>query len=77
MDPRLVAVAWTDEEDALIARLRAELGNRWKLIAEQLPGRFDRSVIQQDDCACGMLPGMRTAGLRQRSRTGTTQTCGA
>ena len=77
MDSRLISVAWTDEEDALIARLRAELGNRWKLIAEQLPGRFDSSVVHRVDCACGKLPGMRAADLRQRSRTGTTQTCGA
>jgi len=39
LDPSIVSLPWTPDEDATIDRLRALHGNAWKLIASQLPGR--------------------------------------
>jgi len=35
---------WTEEEDDLIVRMQAELGNQWAKITKMLPGRTDNAV---------------------------------
>ncbi|RCV17592.1 hypothetical protein SEVIR_3G237700v4 [Setaria viridis] len=42
--PDLKRGNFTDEEDELIIRLHALLGNKWSLIAGQLPGRTDNEI---------------------------------
>ena len=44
LNPELKKVAWSEEEEQLIVRVRAELGNRWAKIARMLPGRSDNDV---------------------------------
>ncbi|PAN19386.1 hypothetical protein PAHAL_3G270400 [Panicum hallii] len=42
--PDLKRGNFTDEEDEIIIRLHAILGNKWSLIAGQLPGRTDNEI---------------------------------
>ncbi|KAF6984840.1 hypothetical protein CFC21_002788 [Triticum aestivum] len=42
--PDLKRGNFTDEEDELIIRLHSLLGNKWSLIAGQLPGRTDNEI---------------------------------
>ncbi|XP_008655313.1 uncharacterized isoform X1 [Zea mays] len=42
--PDLKRGNFTDDEDELIIRLHALLGNKWSLIAGQLPGRTDNEI---------------------------------
>ena len=44
LNPELKKVAWSEEEEQLIVRVRAECGNRWARIARMLPGRSDNDV---------------------------------
>ncbi|KAL7529462.1 hypothetical protein ACHAWF_002983, partial [Thalassiosira exigua] len=42
--PGIKKGAWTDDEDRLVLTLQEQLGNKWKEISEQLPGRSDNCV---------------------------------
>jgi hypothetical protein len=44
IDPKLAKKAWTAEEDRRIIDLHEEYGNKWSLIAKQIPGRTDNNV---------------------------------
>jgi hypothetical protein len=39
LNPDVVKGGWTEEEDAIILRMQAELGNQWAKITKMLPGR--------------------------------------
>jgi hypothetical protein len=43
-NPTINKTPWTDEENEIIVRLQAELGNSWAKIAACLPGRTDNGV---------------------------------
>ncbi|CAH0476799.1 unnamed protein product [Peronospora belbahrii] len=44
LNPAIKKTPWTEEEDAIILRLQAQLGNCWAKITAALPGRTDNSV---------------------------------
>jgi hypothetical protein len=44
LNPDLVKSTWTAEEDQIIETMHQEVGNKWALIAEMLPGRTDNAV---------------------------------
>lgn len=44
LDPAIVRGKFTEEEDQLILRLQARFGNRWALIAQNLPGRTENTI---------------------------------
>lgn len=45
LDPNLKKGAeWTDDEEAILIALHKNQGNKWTLIADQLPGRSDNDV---------------------------------
>lgn len=61
--------SWKPKEDAIIAQSVAELGHRWYLIAERLPGRTDHAIrnrwhrlrtMQTDIAAMNFLDGSST-----------------
>eukprot|EP00951_Prasinocladus_malaysianus_P014405 scaffold109615_cov50-Prasinocladus_malaysianus.AAC.3 len=39
--------AWTPEEDAILAAMQAELGNRWSAVAQHIPGRTGQQCAQR------------------------------
>ena len=44
LDPKIVKVPWTNEEDDMVFELYKKLGRTWSKISEFLPGRSDNSV---------------------------------
>ena len=44
LDPTIIKTEWTAEEDANLANLHRMHGNRWKLIAQKIPGRSENGV---------------------------------
>jgi len=44
LDPTLKHTPFTNEEDELLCKLHDDLGNKWAVIARQLPGRSDNAV---------------------------------
>ena len=42
--PNIKKGRWTESDDVLIIRLQKKIGNRWRTIAESLPGRTDNDV---------------------------------
>ncbi|CAG9318746.1 unnamed protein product [Blepharisma stoltei] len=44
LDPSLKKGGWTPEEDSFIINRQQEVGNKWSLIAKDLPGRNENSV---------------------------------
>uniref|UniRef100_M4BW31 Uncharacterized protein n=1 Tax=Hyaloperonospora arabidopsidis (strain Emoy2) TaxID=559515 RepID=M4BW31_HYAAE len=44
LNPSIKKTPWTDEENEIILRLQAQLGNCWAKITAALPGRTDNSV---------------------------------
>ncbi len=44
LDPTLKHTPFTSEEDELLCKLHDDLGNKWAVIARQLPGRSDNAV---------------------------------
>lgn len=44
LDPNLKKGEWTDDEEAILVALHSHHGNRWAVIARQLPGRSDNDI---------------------------------
>lgn len=44
LDPNLRKGEWTDDEEAILIALHEHHGNRWAVIARQLPGRSDNDI---------------------------------
>ena len=44
LDPNLKKGEWTDDEEAILIACHQQHGNRWAIIAKQLPGRSDNDV---------------------------------
>ena len=44
LDPGINKKSWSAEEDDLLLRLHAQLGNRWSIIKTYLPGRTANSI---------------------------------
>lgn len=44
LDPSIKHDPWTKEEDELLMRAHAQLGNQWVEIAKMLPGRRENHV---------------------------------
>ena len=47
LDPGLEVKVWTPSDNARLLELHTRLGNRWKLIASNFPGRTDNQVKNQ------------------------------
>lgn len=39
LDPSIITSDWTANEVELMAKMHAQIGNKWAVIASQLPGR--------------------------------------
>jgi len=44
LDPSIKKDSWTEEEDRLVMKYHAKLGNQWSKIAKKLPGRTANSI---------------------------------
>jgi hypothetical protein len=44
LDPELKKGEWADDEEAILIALHEHHGNRWAIIAKQLPGRSDNDI---------------------------------
>jgi len=44
LDPSIIKTGWTAPEDEKLAQLHEKYGNRWKWIAELIPGRTENGV---------------------------------
>ncbi|KAJ1493755.1 Homeodomain-like protein [Baffinella frigidus] len=63
LDPDVTKAGWTEEEDAVLAQARRELGNSWGRrelgnswaeVAKRLPGRTARSAMNRWNSSCGL-----------------------
>ncbi|KAH9253643.1 hypothetical protein BASA81_008261 [Batrachochytrium salamandrivorans] len=44
LDPQIKKTEWSPEEDVMILNMQQALGNRWALLAKQLPGRTENAI---------------------------------
>ena len=44
LNPSVIKSQWTPQEDELICKYQAKLGNKWARISDMLPGRTDNAV---------------------------------
>jgi hypothetical protein len=44
LNPDIKKTDWTPEEDELLIKLHAELGNQWAKLAQRLEGRTDNAI---------------------------------
>ena len=44
LNPTVIKSQWTQQEDELICKFQAKLGNKWARISDMLPGRTDNAV---------------------------------
>lgn len=44
LNPKINKSPWSEEEEKILFRTHQEHGNRWKKIADELPGRTDNDI---------------------------------
>lgn len=44
LDPSIKKGSWTEEEDRVVIETQREVGNKWSLIAQKLPGRTENAI---------------------------------